>query len=308
MTPPHPAPDGPRVLCVGVITLDHVYTVTTPLTVGVKHRASERRDVGGGIAANAAVAVARLGGHSTLLGAIGTDRVGDAVLEELAAEGVGTDAIQRIDGAGTTESVVLIEPDGGRTIVAHAPIDLSRLPAPALPSGPFDAVLVDGRWPAATRAALEFARREGIPGVVDVDRAPTDERERAVLLEQATHLVCSEVGLAEFTGVEEIGVALRNLAADTGARVAVTTGSDGVTWLDGGERRDLDAFEVSVVDTTGAGDVFHGAFALAVAGGSDDEQAFRFASGVAAIKCSRPGARAGIPTRDEVESFLADRR
>ncbi len=308
MTSSRPAPDGARVLCVGVITLDHVYSVTTPVTPGIKHRSDHRLDVGGGIAANAAVAVARLGGRPTLLGAIGTDRVGDAVLEELDAEGVVTAAIQRIVGAGTTESVVLIDPDGGRTIVAHAPIDLSTLAAPALPAGPFDAVLVDGRWPAATRAALEFARREGIPGVVDVDRAPTDEGERAVLLEEATHLVCSEVGLAEFTGVDELGPALRTLAVDTSACVAVTTGSEGVTWLEHGELRHLDAFDVDVVDTTGAGDVFHGAFALAVSNGRRDDEAFRFASAVAAIKCSRPGARSGIPTRAEVESFLAERR
>lgn len=300
-----PGSNAPTVLCVGVITLDHVYSVTTPITPGVKHRATSRVDVGGGIAANAAVAVSRLGGDAVLFGAIGTDDVGDVVLAELDRDGVDIEHVVRLEGTTTTESVVLIEPDGGRTIVAHAAIDLSTLSGHPPPVAGVDAVLVDARWPAATADALTAARAAGVPAVVDVDRGPPDEQERATLLDAASHLVCSEVGLAELTGIDDHERALRALAEQTHAHVSVTTGSDGVTWLDDGALRHLDAFVVETVDTTGAGDVFHGAFALALAEGQRDEDAFRFASAVAAIKCSRPGARAGIPHRSEVDRFLA---
>ena len=125
--------NAPTVLCVGVVTLDHVYSVTTPITPGVKHRATSRLDVGGGIAANAAVAVSRLGGDAVLFGAVGTDPVGDVVLDELVRDGVDVEHVVRLETT-TTESIVLIEPGGGRTIVAHAAIDLSTLsghPPPA---------------------------------------------------------------------------------------------------------------------------------------------------------------------------------
>jgi sulfofructose kinase len=89
--------------------------------------------------------------------------------------------------------------------------------------------------------------------------------------------------------------------------VSVTQGEHGVTWMDDGELHHLDAFTVDAVDTTGAGDVFHGAFTLALAEGMAEAAAFRFASGAAAVKCARPGARAGIPDRVAVDDFLRAR-
>ena len=77
-----------------------------------------------------------------------------------------------------------------------------------------------------------------------------------------------------------------------------------VGWLEDGALHSIDAFPVDALDTTGAGDVFHGAFALALAEGADHATAFRFASAAAALKCTRPGARAGIPHRPDVERLL----
>ena len=90
----------------------------------------------------------------------------------------------------------------------------------------------------------------------------------------------------------------------TDAFLAVTTGAGGVWWLDGSEIRNQPAFPVEVVDTVGAGDVFHGALALALAERQPEPAALRFASAAAALKCARPGGRAGTPARSEVEELL----
>jgi len=292
--------NAPRILCAGSITHDHVYTIPETLVVGGKHRATSRFVIGGGVAANAAVAISRLGGRATLMGAVGSDEVGELVLDELRAEGIDVHRIRRLDATATPESLVIVQPDGSRTIVAHAGIDLGRLADPTLPSGELSAVLVDARWPDATRAALKSARRSGIPGVVDVDRLPADSS----LLDEASHLVFSEPAMAELTGSADLDVGLRAVAKNMRAHVSVTLGERGVTWVDGDELRHLDGFPVDAVDTTGAGDVFHGAFTLALAEGASESIGFRFASATAALKCSRPRARAGIPDRATVDEFL----
>jgi sulfofructose kinase len=292
--------NAPRILCAGSITYDHVFTVPAPLAVGQKQRATSLWDIGGGLAANAAVAISRLGGRATLLGVVGADAVGDVVVEELRAERVDVEGIRRLTTLATPESIVIVQPDGARTIVTRAGIDLDRVEPPTLPAGEFNAVLVDARWPDATRAALAMAQRVQIPGVVDVDRLPDDR----TLLDDASHLVFSESAMLELCATDDLADGMRSVAADTGAEVSVTLGERGVTWLDGDDLRHLDAFDVDAVDTTGAGDVFHGAFTLALAQQMTEFDAFRFASAAAALKCSRPGARAGVPDRAEVDGFL----
>ena len=89
--------------------------------------------------------------------------------------------------------------------------------------------------------------------------------------------------------------------------LAVTNGPDGVWWLENGRPRHLAAFPIVAVDTLGAGDTFHGAFALALAEGCDLDRAMRFAAAAAALKCTRFGGISGTPTRGEVDAFLAHR-
>lgn len=295
--------NAPRILCIGSITQDHVYRLDTPLEIGTKHRARSIGDVGGGIAANAAVAISRLGGLASLAGAVGTDDLGDHVLEELRNERIDVERVERLLATSTPESIVIVEPSGARTIVASATIDLSVVDPPLLHDVGFAAVMVDARWPDATRHALELARTAGIPGVVDVDRLPTD----LDILTAASHLVFSEAALTELAGTTDLEAGLRHAAERFTGHISVTSGERGVKWLEDGAVRHLPAFDVDAVDTTGAGDVFHGAFALALAEGSTEYDAFRFAAATAAVKCSRLGARSGIPRRSDVEEFLAVR-
>jgi len=109
---------------------------------------------------------------------------------------------------------------------------------------------------------------------------------------------------ATSTGLKDYGAALKKFGEVYKGFLAVTDGPDGVYWLDGGEVRHMPAFKVEAVDTLGAGDTFHGAFAIALVETGDTVAALRFAAAAAALKCTRFGGMMGAPTRAEVDAFL----
>ncbi len=294
--------------CVGIATLDHIVRVESfPIEEG-KYSATAYLAVGGGVAANAAAAVARLGGRASFIGCVGDDGAGDQVLDEFAALGVAVASTQRIDDRPTPVSFAMVDRGGRRQVVNHVAPDFFDRADPTrgrCVTGAA-AVLVDCRWPAGALQAIEAARRGGIPGIVDVDR-PIDadpDTDTGRMLTLATHLVYSYDALLGSTGETDVPSALAAAARSSDAWISVTDGPRGVFWLDGGEVRHLPAVPVDVVDTLGAGDVFHGAFALGLAEQRSERDAARFASAAAAAKCTRAGGRVGIPDRATVEALL----
>ncbi|MCG6857475.1 MAG: PfkB family carbohydrate kinase, partial [Salaquimonas sp.] len=165
------------------------------------------------------------------------------------------------------------------------------------------AVLVDTRWPAGAQAALTYARARGIPGIVDAE-PPVRAAEKALLA--ASHIAFSRDGLKDWAETDDIARGLTIAATDTKAFVCVTDGANGVHYRRGDDTGWLPSYPVHAVDTLAAGDVWHGAFALALAEGRDEIEAIRFASAAAALKCTRFGGRAAIPDRAQVESFLME--
>ncbi len=144
--------------------------------------------------------------------------------------------------------------------------------------------------------------RRGIPVIVDADRAMSL---REGLLTASTHLVFSSEPLQETAGIADDGEALKKIARLTPSFLAGTRGPRGTIWLDEqGELQETPAFPVHTVDTLGAGDVFHGAFALAVTEGQELRQGLRFASAAAALKCTRFGGAFAAPQRAEVDELL----
>jgi sulfofructose kinase len=142
--------------------------------------------------------------------------------------------------------------------------------------------------------------------VLDFDRAP-DHGGAEELLAHASHIVFGRQGLAQLAGDEDPARGLRHARELSPAWLAVTSSAEGVYWLDGDRVRHEPAFAVETVDTLGAGDIFHAAFALALAEERDERAALRFANAAAALKCTRPGGGAGAPWRHEVETFLKER-
>lgn len=292
------------VACYGIAVLDLLFTVDELPKGEGKIYASSFDEVGGGVAANAAFAIARLGGTARYVGRVGTDTAGTRIREDLAAAGVDVSGVELVPGVASPVSAVLVDSMGERLIINHTDSSLFAEPPQRPDLAGVDSVLVDVRWPQAAAGALETAAAASKPGVFDFDRPMADGGGR--LLSLASHVVFSEHALSATAGTETPEAALRLVAERTNATLAVTLGGRGTVWLDGEEIRHLPAFTVDVVDTVGAGDIFHGAFALALAERQPMGNAVRFASAAAAIKCSRPGARLGAPHRDEVEALLEE--
>jgi sugar/nucleoside kinase (ribokinase family) len=299
------SPDAGRkaVLCAGIAVLDHAFMVDVLPARGAKSRARAFREIGGGCAANAAVAIARLGGRAELVSPIGDDTIGDAIVAGLQRERVGTAGVMRLPGAASPISAILIDATGERTIVNYRDERLpdARAPNPDQSVARADAVLVDNRFAAFVLPIAAAARRRGIPVVLDGDQ-PLKRDDP--LLAAATHVVFSGDALRRSAASDDLDAALRDFAGHTSAFLAVTDGANDMRWVERGTVARLPVFSTNVVDTLAAGDVFHGAFALAIAEGLRERDAIRFAAATAAIKCSGFGGIAGAPSRAEVQALL----
>jgi sulfofructose kinase len=285
--------------------LDRVYRVDAFAEPPAKIAASSLEEAGGGCAAVAALSIVRLGGAAALWARVGDDDAGELVLRGLSAEGVDVSAVKAHAGCRTPTAAVIVDRRGERLIVSHVgarlPSSSDGLPLEEIARA--SAVLVDIRWPEAALAVLERARREGVRSVVDVDLGPQARIERIVSL--ASDAIFSAPALARLTGTRDVEAGLRAVSR-LGARVVGATGGEkGVWWLEAGRMAHQPAHPVEAVDTTGAGDVFHGAYALAAAEGRSVSQAMRFASVAAALRCARTGDRGGCPSRADVERVLA---
>lgn len=294
-----------RVLCLGMAALDAIYRVPAIPSTPTKVLASAFTVCGGGMAANASVAVARLRGYATYWGRVGDDDVGARILRELADEGVDVSAARRVAGATSSSDAILVAPQGERLICAYTDPaldpDPAWLPLDQVPQ--FDCVLADVRWPAGAAALFDVAAATGIPMVFDGDVGPPETL--IDLARRATHVVFSEPGLARAAGTPAAGEALERLARKLPGIIGVTLGAEGFLWRDGSIERRVHAPRVAAIDTLAAGDVWHGAFALGLAEKMSVPEAARFANAAAALKCTRVGGRKGAPTRLEVDVFLA---
>jgi len=304
---------APRILCAGIIVLDEVFRVAEFPHADGKVEAKEFFLVNGGCAANAAVAIARLGGQAALAGPLGgpagDDRNGDQVLAALAREGVDTAACPRVPGLATALSAIFINARGDRTIVTYRDARIATV-TPADPHGLVagaDLVLVDNRFPPFVRPICEAARRRGLRVVLDADKATIVDDP---LFRIASHVIFSSECLRATTGCDDLVDGLARIAphsaAYSGGFLAVSNGPHDILYLDGGACRRLPVFAIEAVDTLGAGDALHGGFALALAEGKTEIEAMRFGAAVAGIKCSRVGGSAGAPNRAEVEALLAE--
>lgn len=283
--------------------VDFVFFLDEMPRLAEKYRANGAEITGGGGGANAAAAIARLGGHAMLASRLGSDQVAEMIAAGLEADGVDCRMLRRFEGRRSSFSSVFIDRSGERQIVNYRdpelPMDAGWLQA-ALPDK-FDAALADTRWPDGAEVLMRTARERGLPGVLDGE-APIREAEAA--LHQASHVAFSAQGLRDWAQHDDLEKALVDVAAETGAFVCVTDGAKGVAWRQGVASGFEPAFAITPVDTLGAGDVWHGAFALRLGEGASPPEAIRFASAVAAIKCTRTNGRAGYPSRAEAESFM----
>ncbi|WP_343553269.1 sugar kinase [Pantoea sp.] len=293
-----------KIACVGIAVLDRLYFLPRLPNEGGKYEAQRYQECGGGPAATAAVTIARLGAQVDFIGRVGDDAAGETLIAELQSWGVNTQFCRKVVNAESTHSTILVDEQGERMIVNYPSKDL---PADAdwlkaIDFTQYDLVLGDVRWHQGTHAAFSQAARAGVPTLLDGDVTTQDITD---LVASSTHAVFSTPGLARFAATEFADAGLAFADAIAPGIVYVTQGSDGIKWREDDRLCHISAFKTDVVDTTGAGDVFHGALALALAEGQAKLDAIRFASAVAALKCTQPGGRAGIPDRQQTRTFLS---
>jgi len=302
-----------NILCAGVAVLDEVFRVRELPIADTKVEASEFIVIGGGCAANAAMAITRLGGNvrfaSPLGGPAGIDVIGDRVVEGLQREGVDCAGCVRVPEARTAVSAIFVDARGDRTIATYRD---QRLDA-VVPCDPnslitgMDAVLADNCFPDFVLPICRAALARHIPVVIDADRAADD---RHPLFGAATHVIFSGECLRGTARTDDLAAGLAHMGRFTEAFLAVTNGPNPVVWRDPECARicETPVFTIETVDTLGAGDVFHGAFALALAEGRAVEDVIRFAAAAAGLKCSRFGGSTAAPRRTEVDALLAQSR
>lgn len=296
-----------HVLCVGAAVLDTLFRVRTiPQTPG-KVLPYEMLQVAEGMASSAAFAVVCLGGMASLWSAVGDDQAGQQILSELEQAGIDVRGIVQAPGARSAVSTILIDDNGERLIVPfydpRLHEDVRDVTADDLAA--FDAVLVDVRWPALALKVLCTARQAGKPAILDGDVAPPDVID--MLARQADHIIFSEPAAHSLSGISDPAAMIPLLKLRyPQALVVVTAGERGSFWWD--EKAacvaHMPAFRVKTVDTLAAGDIFHGAYALAIAEGLSIDTAIQMASAAAALKCSVFGGRLGAPDRTGVAALL----
>jgi len=286
----------------GYACLDYLGTVPHLPELNTKLDLSSLTIQGGGPVPTALVALSRLGARTMFLGKLGDDEFGRQIVDGLKEEKVGVEV--RVTPGGTSPfAFILVTPDGRRTVLwtrGTAPL-LSRdeIDPEVIRSGRI--LLLDDIEISAGIEAARIARDAGIRVVLDAG-TPRDGIEK--LIGMSDEVVMAEKFPFRLTGERDYRQSLRAVMKMGPKRVTVTLGENGACCLDGTAWIEQPAFPVNAVDTTGAGDVFHGAYVFGLLEDWDIRKTLRFAAAVAALKTRRVGGRTAIPTLDEAMTFM----
>ncbi len=295
------------VLGLGCVAVDDLLYIDAYPPPDAKQQVRRRERQCGGLTATALVAAARLGARVAYAGVLDDDEASRFVLDTFRREGIDVGHHVRRAGARPIHSTILVDETH---LTRNVFFDLSGA-AGADPDMPSEDVIratrvlyVDHFGIEGMSRAARIAREAGIPVVADFERNEWPGFND--LLALVDHLIVSRDFARKLTGTDDPAATTVELSP-AGRRTAVVTGgAEGYWYRDaaGGPCRQEPAFSVSAVDTTGCGDVFHGAYAAALARGLPLDERLRIASAAAAIKATRPGGQSGIPTWPAVQEFL----
>jgi sugar/nucleoside kinase (ribokinase family) len=299
-------PSGtPEVISVGLATIDYLAVVRQGAPLGLLDRdLVERYSVeGGGLAATAGVACSRLGLRTAHWGCVGSDEAGEAAIASLEKEGVSTEQVVRVRDGRTPVAFGLVDGiTGERRLLFYpgtgAPVDLPRFPWAQVKRA--KAIVLDQWWLALSIEVAKRAKAAGVPVVADL--IPGDYL--SGLLAHVDALFAPRPLELERSSAEAVAPILERMHKYGPSVVGVTLGVEGSWYSVGKGPVHQPAFSVEAVDTTGAGDTFHGAIAYGLARGWEVPRTVEFASAVAALKCRALGGRPGIPRLEEALAFL----
>ena len=286
------------VLCIGHASYDLIFTVAHHPGSDEKIVAESLLECGGGPAANAAITAAKLGLKTAFAGYLGHDIYGLKHLEELREHQVNTDLILLGDSP-TPLSTIIVKPNGQRALINYKG-DTHALAATALDFSTTKAkvVLFDGHEPHLSQHLLTQLKQTDTLTVLD---AGSVHEGTLSLMSQVDYLVCSEKFAVQLAG--DVHLALSRLS-EISPNVVITLGEKGLIWQRGDEAGSVPAFSVLAIDTTGAGDAFHGAFVAALALKMAWPEVLRYASAAGSLCCTKLGARLGIPSKLEHQALF----
>jgi sugar/nucleoside kinase (ribokinase family) len=302
-----------RILGLGGVTTDQIGVVDHIPGSDEVIRLQRYRVEQGGMIATALAAAARLGAEAEFLGGLGDDANGRYALDRLAAGAVDARSVRIFPGGISAFSFILVERDSGKRTIVHEPgvqrnrsLDIPKGNLPALLAG-VGYLHLDGFWMDTAVEIAETAKSKGITITLDIGQNQRDPKIE-ILMGLADYVIPSLPFARRFTGFQQVEKSANALLRYGAEAVIQTLGEQGVFVLTrDGRRFTVPAFEVPVVDTTGAGDSFHGGFVFALSRGYTLEEAVTFASAVAALKCTHLGGRAGLPSFPQVRDFLVER-
>lgn len=291
----------------GINAVDHLLVVPQYPAHDTKTRLVEYKQGAGGQTASAIVALQRLGMRTTYAGRFGTDAEGGFGLQSLKDEGIDVEFAEVIEGARTQIGYILIEAEKGeRTVLWDRDERLAygEQDAPVEFAGKARVIHIDSHDPLACARMAKAARAAGTIVSADIDNVYQGLPELLPLIDV---LISSKEFPRLLTGIADDRAALAEIKARYGcALVGLTKGGRGATVFCEGEFLETPAFQVpgGCVDTTGAGDAFHGGFLYALLQGEEIESSLKIGCAVAALGCRSLGARTGLPTRGELNDFL----
>ena len=296
------------VLCMGHAAYDVLFYLERFPSENSKTEISFSLESGGGPAANAAYLLSKWGASCAFAGVIGDDYYGQQILVEFQSVGTDTSLLEVCSGFSTPLSLILISRQtGSRTVVNRKAVNSPlRLQPTALAEVSPRILLFDGHELEAARAALS-----AFPGAISLLDAGSAREGTLALADKVTYLLASERFALQVTELPNLASpelqqsCLGILRRRFGTTTVVTLGEKGLIVHDGERGHQLDAFPASAVDTTAAGDIFHGAFAYGVLNGQPLWETLRFASMAASLSVSSPGGRQSIPLIAEIERALA---
>lgn len=277
---------------VGLATLDVIHRITAPPGTNEKITSTAQFVAAGGPAANAAVTFAALGGDAVLVTALGDDPVADLIRADLAAYGVHVvDAATGTTRAVPVSAVSVIESSGDRSVVSLDAVNSDAPPPDDLDDrlATADVVLVDGHHPLIARAAVRSAAARGTTLVVDAGRWKPVMND---LIPDVTDMVCS--GDFRVPGADDTAATAAALVRAGVQTVVATHGAAPVEWWSDGESGSVPVPPVAVVDTLGAGDAFHGAYAYYSTRAQDVAERVERSTYVAGLRCAVIGPRAWL--------------
>lgn len=296
------------VVGVGYTALDYLGVVPHLPLENTKLEMREFAIQGGGPTATAMVTLRRLGLTASYIGKVGDDGFGARMLEELRGEGVDVSSVVVERGATSQYAFIMVDArTAARTIVwtrgsaSHLAAQEVNLDLITSARG----LLIDDLEPEAALAAARAARSRGTLVLIDAGSLRDGVRE---LLPYCDYIVASELFAEQISGGASLLRSLEVLRSFGPKASVVTLGERGCAFLSGAGPVEVAGFPVNAVDTTGAGDVFHGAYLFAVLQGWDTLMACTFANAVAALKCAKLGGRSGIPSIGGALDFLSRTR